>query len=371
MGDKLPVVMRSQETNMWCWAASGEMIMDFLGSNVSQCDQANRRFGESECCLVPVPGKCVLGGWPEFEKYGFAYDRTTSKAVDWNTIVDNISAKKTPIAFSWRWLGGGGHMMIVIGYAIIGDAKYVVIHDPWPPNVGATKTILYDDFVSGPKYTHWDDFYNIRSNDNPSGGTFGMGEYPGQIVELFPGQREATISVFGAASKLLSEISGPGHTPGVLNRSCAIAYVRLDELVNLASVPGSPDLGAAVQPLLLGKRPSSIVYSSSSGGPEITVVQNSDSSEWRTSGFSTPDLFDRLGKVDIDAPGSSEATSYAIISIPAVNQQFVVLPQDGGPLFRALVDDPVCNFRTNESLTGVELLKRLVVAAQRHDGQPR
>ena len=40
-----PVTLRPQETNMWCWAASGQMVMDFLGNNVSQCVQANNRFG--------------------------------------------------------------------------------------------------------------------------------------------------------------------------------------------------------------------------------------------------------------------------------------------------------------------------------------
>ena len=39
------VSLRGQETPVWCWAASGEMCMDFLGTDVSQCDEANKRFG--------------------------------------------------------------------------------------------------------------------------------------------------------------------------------------------------------------------------------------------------------------------------------------------------------------------------------------
>jgi hypothetical protein len=30
------VALRPQETDMWCWAASGEMIMEFLGVQVQQ-----------------------------------------------------------------------------------------------------------------------------------------------------------------------------------------------------------------------------------------------------------------------------------------------------------------------------------------------
>ena len=42
----LPVAMRAQETSMWCWAASGEMTMEYLGApDIRQCDEANKRFG--------------------------------------------------------------------------------------------------------------------------------------------------------------------------------------------------------------------------------------------------------------------------------------------------------------------------------------
>src|SRR5678815_5331156 len=44
------VSLRGQETSVWCWAASGEMCMDFLGTDVSQCDEANKRFGRTDCC---------------------------------------------------------------------------------------------------------------------------------------------------------------------------------------------------------------------------------------------------------------------------------------------------------------------------------
>jgi Papain-like cysteine protease AvrRpt2 len=47
------VPLRGQETPVWCWAASGEMVMDFLGTDVSQCDEANKRFGRNDCCNSP------------------------------------------------------------------------------------------------------------------------------------------------------------------------------------------------------------------------------------------------------------------------------------------------------------------------------
>lgn len=156
-----PVTLRPQETSMWCWAASGEMCMDFLGTNVSQCDQANKRFGRTDCCNSPAPNSCLNGGWPEFDKYGFSFKRTNSLALSWEDLKKEIYCNKRPVAFSWGWIGGGGHMMVAYGYAVVGGVKYVSIRDPWSPNVGNTRLITYEEYVSSSNHTHWDDFYEI------------------------------------------------------------------------------------------------------------------------------------------------------------------------------------------------------------------
>lgn len=156
-----PIALRAQETSMWCWAASGQMSMLFLGTNVSQCTQANNRFGRTDCCNSPVPNQCINGGWPEFDKYNFTFKRTSNTALSWNAIKKQIYCLKKPIAFSWHWTGGGGHMMVVTGYAVINNEKYLFINDPWAPNVGNQYSITYDNYVSGSDHTHWDDFYDI------------------------------------------------------------------------------------------------------------------------------------------------------------------------------------------------------------------
>lgn len=155
------VTLRPQETSMWCWAASGEMIMDFLGHDVSQCDQANKRFGSSDCCNNPVPSTCINGGWPEFDKYNFEFKTTFGTPLSWYQVKNQIYCKKKPFAFSWHWSGGGGHMMVVIGYVTIDGTDYVTINDPWPPNVGDQRVITYAAYVSGSGYSHWNDYYDI------------------------------------------------------------------------------------------------------------------------------------------------------------------------------------------------------------------
>jgi hypothetical protein len=156
-----PVSLRGQETPVWCWAASGEMCMDFLGTDVSQCDEANKRFGRTDCCNTPRPAACVDTGWPEFDKYGFTFNRTHDTALTWAQLKEQIYCKRKPFAFSWHWSGGGGHMMVVKGYAEVGGTNWVYYDNPLPVGAGSHEFKTYTDWVSASGYTHWDDFYDI------------------------------------------------------------------------------------------------------------------------------------------------------------------------------------------------------------------
>ena len=157
-----PVPVIGQETSQWCWAAGGEMCMDFLGTNVAQCDEANKRFGMTNCCNNPVPNACVLAGWPQFNKYNFTVDVTSGGTpLSWNSLRHQIDCRKSPFCFSWGWSGGGGHLMVATGYFAVGGQNYVVINDPLPVGAGSQYVRTYARFVSGPNYVHWIDHYNI------------------------------------------------------------------------------------------------------------------------------------------------------------------------------------------------------------------
>ncbi len=163
--ESLPVTLHPQETNMWCWAASGQMVMDYLGHDVSQCVQANNRFGLTSCCNTPTPGACVNGGWPEFAKYNFDSQHTTNTALTWKQLTKEISTStdcsKRPVCFTWHWNGGGGHMMVAIGYKTVDGVNMVEVNNPLAPNVGSHYFIAYNAYVSGSGYSHWDDYYRI------------------------------------------------------------------------------------------------------------------------------------------------------------------------------------------------------------------
>jgi hypothetical protein len=103
----------------------------------------------------------VVGGWPEFSKYGFTFSKTSNSPLTWEQVQKQIYCARKPFAFSWHWSGGGGHMMVLLGYVTVDSVDYVVINDPWAPNVGDQRVITYGAYVSGSGYTHWDDFYDV------------------------------------------------------------------------------------------------------------------------------------------------------------------------------------------------------------------
>ena len=167
----VPVTLNAQQTGMWCWAASGQMTMNFLhsASNVQQCDEANKRFGRNDCCNSPTPNACVVGGWPEYPKYNFKADNTSNAPLTWDQVKSQIYCAKKPFAFSWHWNSGGGHMMVATGYVTIDGTNYVSVNNPWPPNVGVQEVDTYEEYVgvTGYDHTHWDDYYNITYTGGP------------------------------------------------------------------------------------------------------------------------------------------------------------------------------------------------------------
>lgn len=148
------------------------MTMAFLGHGVPQCTQANNRFDLTACC-TNNSGGCNNGGWPEYGKYGFTSNHTSDTALTFAQIREQIFCKKKPIAFSWHWTGGGGHMMIVRGYVTVNGLNYVDVNDPLPftdlqhPDGGTETIMTYARYVSDTGHTHWDDYYDITYTGAP------------------------------------------------------------------------------------------------------------------------------------------------------------------------------------------------------------
>jgi hypothetical protein len=169
---EVPVALRPQEASLWCWAASGQMVMEALHHGQSQCAQVNRRLGRSDCacnqCSAgPTSLDCDQNGWPEFGRYGFTSRHTRDAPLSWDTLKEQVSdepsCRNKPFAFTWRWPGGGGHMMVANGYRVVDGERYVSVLDPWAPCHGDESLFTYDYYVALPgDHTHWDDYYDVR-----------------------------------------------------------------------------------------------------------------------------------------------------------------------------------------------------------------
>ncbi len=182
----LPVTTQWQETSEWCWAASGQMIMNLLGAahippNVPQCYEANQEFGRTDCCSCPTPSACAQPGWPQFDTWGFNSTQTSwGTPLTWSEVVGQIDAGK-PFMFSWAWNGGGAHAMVAKGYKSgfllpPFSQQWVIVANPWGPQGrcgpggnasgpfgGDLEIDTYAEFVGGPGYdhTHGADIYNV------------------------------------------------------------------------------------------------------------------------------------------------------------------------------------------------------------------
>jgi Peptidase_C39 like family len=186
----LPVTLLWQETSEWCWAASGQMLMnDIIPTGQSnpkwtpQCYEANEEFNRTDCCTCPTPSACVRGGWPQFSTWGYQSNQTTwGTALSWSQVTGEINVGR-PFMFSWAWNGGGAHAMVAYGYYTFNflgiKLNYVLVNNPWPPqNVsrcgsggkaagpfgGDNQWDTYAEFVGGPGYdhTHGSDISNIH-----------------------------------------------------------------------------------------------------------------------------------------------------------------------------------------------------------------
>jgi hypothetical protein len=177
----LAVALRPQEQEMWCWAAAGQMIMEYFGREHSQCEQANALFGRQDCpcnqCSAPIGAPpCNKDGWPQFRRYGFDFAKTTDAALSWSEVKRQLSSrcscKKSPFMVSWHLQGGGGHIVVANGYQEDGDREGLVwAIDPLPhctgnqgPHFADHVGLFFDEYVQGPAdwYSgHWDDYYDI------------------------------------------------------------------------------------------------------------------------------------------------------------------------------------------------------------------
>jgi hypothetical protein len=151
----VPVTLIPQQTDSWCWAASGQMVMAYFGVNELQCYQAFVQFGQNKrCCNYPTPLGCVQGGQVIIDYFGFTYQQLgASSSLTRGQIEAQIFTQAEPWIINPNNGTTFGHVMVGVSYIdlsnIVPNFLLVGINDPWPPNVGDFYYETYDAYSSG------------------------------------------------------------------------------------------------------------------------------------------------------------------------------------------------------------------------------
>jgi hypothetical protein len=189
--------------NNWCWAASGQMIMELLGrepQTVCQCRQAEQVLGVKGCCVTPssclpadeLPARCDRPRWPAFverpDAYGFDYKTTcdalaqrqddeacADKPLGWTELTAEICAGR-PVIASLRPRGSAtGHTVVVKGFSTRPQRRVLVL-DPsrlcpsgrdCEGELDEGFWLSYEEYAAGwDGRVHWVDFYGIRRGES-------------------------------------------------------------------------------------------------------------------------------------------------------------------------------------------------------------
>ncbi|WP_417612430.1 papain-like cysteine protease family protein [Owenweeksia hongkongensis] len=164
----VPNTLRDQETNNWCWAATTQMLAEHFDISVKQCDLANHRFGETDCCdpanegsSCPKNSDCNRPGWLELDFAGLTFSETTT-ALSWDNLKKQIYCKKKPMGYAYGTPGVVGHVLVVKGYITVAGTDYVILNDPWSPCVGEERLITYSQYLDpAGSSTHWRTWYDL------------------------------------------------------------------------------------------------------------------------------------------------------------------------------------------------------------------
>ena len=136
----LSVPLIGQEASLWCWAASGQMVMQYFTVSIRQCSQAGVYF-RRECCSQPTPHECTeKGGKVIINHYGFTYTPPSEIIrLSESQIATQVYSRREPwIINPYRRNPQWGHVLVAVGYDSFEDIErgglLIGINDPWPKN---------------------------------------------------------------------------------------------------------------------------------------------------------------------------------------------------------------------------------------------
>jgi CVNH domain len=164
------VALHDQEQSYWCWAGSGQTILQYFGFPVRQCDEVLVEKNLPNCCGYPVFSMpyltdqsmncqgCNCGGGAPLSNYGLISTTNTTSPLSWSDLQAQFANQNEPIVFAWNWCGGGAHVPTAFGYTTAGGNQvwvmdpeasepYLVTYDEWAANPNGNGTCTENDTV--------------------------------------------------------------------------------------------------------------------------------------------------------------------------------------------------------------------------------
>lgn len=189
-----PLLSLKQNTGVWCWAASAQMVINYLGNPVSQCDIVSKTLDHQissnppGCCMaedsfVPDPppppddvpynqqvaaaqARCLERLWPSKPLGAYGYNFETSDPIEWPGLTDQLCTKKTPYVFVMIVYDENGnyvgrHSSVVGGARVTSEGdQYVEISDHSADDFFLMKWEAFKNGVPG-DFKHELDYINI------------------------------------------------------------------------------------------------------------------------------------------------------------------------------------------------------------------
>ena len=124
----LNIQLSRQQSQVWCWAATIEMVSSYYGNGVAQCSTLSYWFG-ADCCTYAT--YCQTTGTEYQIQQSFSALGINSQywpsSLMWEQITGEIDSGRPFIMF---YLGSfSGHVVVAFGYN--SDKQTLFIHDPY------------------------------------------------------------------------------------------------------------------------------------------------------------------------------------------------------------------------------------------------
>lgn len=121
-----------QQTQVWCWAATSQMLLNDYGTGVSQCEIVTAASGGTPCCLLPLQS-CVFAAPTISYIQGaillWGVSTTATGSLSFEAVKGNIDAGR-PMIVGYQ-SSFSGHVVVLFGYdeEQVGG-PYIAMHDP-------------------------------------------------------------------------------------------------------------------------------------------------------------------------------------------------------------------------------------------------